>query len=228
MSTIGIITARGGSKGLPRKNITELAGKPLIVHTIEAALRSRELDRCFVSTEDQEIKAVSLMAGAEVIDRPLKLAEDHTLSRDVVLHVLEKLASRGPLPEHFMLLQPTSPLRSSRHIDESIKAFLKKKAGSCVSVCLLRHSPYKSFKLVGQELLPITDWGDLEKPRQQLPHAYRANGAIYLTKCRDFLRDKTFFIKPVLPYVMGERESIDIDCLEDLVLCEKSMKEITY
>lgn len=226
MSIVGIITARGGSKGLPRKNIAELAGKPLIVYTIEAALKSRELDRCLVSTDDPEIKTVSLRAGAEVLDRPSELAQDYILSRDVVLHVLEKLAREGTLPEYFMLLQPTSPLRNSRHIDDSINAFQQKKAGSCVSVCLLPHSPYKSFTLTDQELHPLTDWTDLDTPRQKLPDAYRANGAIYLTNCIDFMREQTFFIKPVIPYVMGEKESVDIDCLEDLVVCEKIIKEI--
>ena len=226
MRIAGIITARGGSKGLRGKNTIYLAGKPLIVHTIEAALNSKLINRCIVSTEDPGIKSVSLSAGAEVLDRPADLAKDNSLSRDVVLHVLRELERDGALPEYFILLQPTSPLRNSDHIDDCISFFMKNKAGSSISVCEPAHSPFKSFKMIGREMYPISDWADLDKPRQELPVAYRPNGAMYLASSAEFMDRKTFFIRPVTPFVMGQRESVDIDNQEDLEMCEKIFEDI--
>ncbi|MBM9513002.1 acylneuraminate cytidylyltransferase family protein [Desulfogranum marinum] len=220
MSIVAIITARGGSKGLIRKNVRKLAGKPLIVHTIEAALQSRYVTTCLVTTEDAEIKQVSLAAGAKVLDRPVELAEDGSLSRDVVLHALQALERQGALPEYFILLQPTSPLRTACHIDACIQQFLAEGGGSCVSVTRSEHSPFKMFQTVQGKLTPLFTWDELDKPRQQLPVTYRHNGAMYLAACRDFIVKKTFFIKPVVPYVMGMAESIDIDSADDLALCE--------
>lgn len=220
MSIVAIITARGGSKGLTRKNVRELAGKPLIVHTIEAALHSSTVTSCLVTTEDAEIKKVSLAAGAEVVDRPAELAEDGSLSRDVVFHVLQTLERQGALPEYFILLQPTSPLRTAYHIDACVQQFLAGGGRSCVSVTPSEHSPFKMFQTLDGELVPLFSWDDLDKPRQQLPLTYRHNGAMYVAASRDFYVERTFFIKPVVPYIMGITESIDIDNAEDLALCE--------
>lgn len=221
MSIVAIITARGGSKGLIRKNVRELAGKPLIAHTIEAALKSELVTDCLVTTEDPEIKKVSLAAGAEVLDRPVELAGDESLSRDVVLHALKGLEQKGRLPEYFILLQPTSPLRTSLHIDACVKQFFEKGGGSCVSVTCSEHSPYKMFHCVQGQLTPLFSWEGLDKPRQKLPVTFRHNGAIYLVASKDFLAEETFFVKPVVPYIMEEADSIDIDSVEDLALCER-------
>ena len=99
-----IITARGGSKGLPRKNILPLAGKPLIAYTIEAALQTGQIESCFVSTEDPEIREISIMYGAKIIDRPKSLATDYSLSQDVIRHTLECLQVKNDLPDYFVLL----------------------------------------------------------------------------------------------------------------------------
>lgn len=225
MEIVGIITARGGSKGLPRKNIRLLDGKPLIVHTINSALVSSRIARCLVSTEDPEIKEISLKAGAEVLDRPHCLASDIALSRDVILDVLRKLDNDNQLPDMFMLLQPTSPLRTAIHIDECIESFLGSKTESAMSVTVAEHHPFKMLKVENDLVQPITKWEDLETPRQKLPIVYRPNGAMYLMGCKTFLTYKRFFIPPVMPFIMQIEDSVDIDCLSDLTLCESILKQ---
>lgn len=225
LSIYAIITARGGSKGIPRKNIRMLSGKPLIAHTILAALRCDKIERCIVSTEDEEIKQISVTWGAEVIDRPVELAGDTILSRDVVKAVLDTLAFQKTLPDYFVLLQPTSPLRTTKHITECIELLLHSKQGKCaVSVTEAEHHPYKSCFIVDGQLQPAYDYSSLEVPRQLLPGAYRPNGAIYLMKSADFLEKCTFFMPPCIPYIMSAQDSVDIDSEIDFLLAEKWMR----
>lgn len=217
---VAIITARGGSKGLPRKNVLPLAGKPLIAHSILAARECRLISRCIVSTEDPEIKQVSLDYGAEVIDRPAELATDLALSADVVRHVLETLASAGRLPDYFVLLQPTSPLRTGTHVTQCLQAFLASSAACTVSVTETEHHPYKDFTLEQGHLHPLFGTEYLSQPRQRLPAVYRPNGAIYAMKSRTFLERHSFFVEPALPYIMENNDSIDIDTGFDLQVAE--------
>ena len=216
-----IITARGGSKGLPGKNLRALKGKPLIAYTIEAALGSPLISQCFVSTEDPEIRRVSEQWGAEVIDRPAALAQDHSTSEEVVRHALETLHGLGRLTEHFMLLQPTSPLRDSADVTNCVRAFFAAKAGSTTSVCEAEHHPYKNFKLNDGRLEPLFDAKSLSSRRQDLPAVYRQNGAMYCMRSLDFLRESSFFLEPVLPFIMPIEKSVDIDTARDLLLCEQ-------
>jgi len=218
---IAIIPARGGSKGLPRKNLRLLAGKPLIAHSILAARECGLISRCIVSTEDPEIKQVSLEYGAEVVDRPADLATDHALSADVVRHVLEKLSETGFQPEYFVLLQPTSPLRTSRHIQQCLQAFLASPSPCSISVTETEHHPYKDFTLDNGFLHPLFGAEYLSQPRQQLPMVYRQNGAIYAMKCRAFLEHNGFFVEPALPFFMAKKDSIDIDSGLDLQAAEQ-------
>ena len=213
---VAIITARGGSKGLPRKNIRQLCGKPLIAHSILAALDCVLIDRCIVSTEDPEIKSVSLQWGAEVVDRPASLATDTSLSRDVVRQVLGELESQQRLPEYFVLLQPTSPLRTAHHLTEAIEQFFASGKASAVSMTEMEHHPYKCFKVTGDEWMPVIDYETREVPRQTLPRMYRPNGAIYLLPSAAFLKEGAFFVPPVHPYIMNRENSIDIDDESDL------------
>lgn len=223
---IAIITARGGSKGLPRKNIRLLDGKPLIAHSILAATRCPHISRCVVTTEDPEIKEVSLQWGAEVIDRPQHLATDTALSRDVVAHVLEELRGRGEFPDYFALLQPTSPLRTEKHLSECIELFLSSDKASAVSVTEAEHHPYKFFKVTdGGEFEPMVDYETLEAPRQLLPKIYRQNGAIYVLASDAFLSGTSFCIPPILPYYMNHETSIDIDNAFDLSVAEMIIKQ---
>ena len=217
---IAIITARGGSKGLPRKNILPLNGKPLIAHSIEAAMNSGKIFRCIVSTEDKEIKEVSLRYGAEVFDRPFDLAADNSKSQDVILNVLTKVFQESDPPKHFILLQPTSPLRTTEHINESIDAYLKSSANSLISVTEAEHHPYRCLRLEEDHLVPLFDLENLNGPRQLLPKIFRQNGAIYIGQIKKFLIHKAFFIPPVVPYYMASGVSMDIDNGDDLLIAE--------
>ena len=222
---LAIITARGGSKGLPRKNLRLLAGRPLISYSIAAALECPGITRCIVSTEDHEIKQVSLRFGAEVLKRPGSLAEDHSLSRDVVRHVLETLQEAGQCPPYFALLQPTSPLRNARHLLQCLDSFFAGEFDSAISVIEAEHHPRKCLSVSEGGLQPLFDIADLDTPRQKLMPAYRQNGAIYIGQVRRFLLDNSFFLPPVMPFVMDRQSSIDIDSEFDLKLAEMLLQE---
>ncbi|UOF91402.1 acylneuraminate cytidylyltransferase family protein [Fodinisporobacter ferrooxydans] len=214
---VAIIPARGGSKGIPKKNLTDLNGRPLISYSIEAALHCPFIHRCIVSTEDEQIKNISLQWGAEVIDRPDSLSTDVSLTQDVVEHVLDVLQQEGELPDYFVLLQPTSPLRNASHIESCIEQFFAHDAACAISVTEAEHHPYKMFFLDDeQSLQPFRDEATLSQPRQLLPKVYRQNGAIYLMNTSLFLEKKSFFAQPAYPFVMSNEESIDIDTKRDL------------
>lgn len=162
MEVLAIIPARGGSKGLPRKNIRPLNGKPLIAYTIEESKKSEYINRIVVSTEDKEIAEVSNKYGAKIIKRPLELAKDNTPTIDVVLHTLDDLKNNEP--DIIVLLQPTSPLRTSQDIDNAIKSFIEQDCDSVVSVCEIEHSPYWSFEIENNNYLkPIFEEKYLKK-----------------------------------------------------------------
>lgn len=217
---LGIIPARGGSKGLPRKNVLPLAGKPLIAHSIDAARGCPLIGGCVVSTEDPEIKAVALAHGAQVIDRPMEFATDTARTHDAVRHVIEILEARDEMPEHIVLLQPTSPLRTAAHLTECIAAYLASGAASALSLTEAEHHPYKDFLIEDGRMRPLFGEDGLERPRQALPKVYRQNGAIYLIAARLFLERNAFYVQPALPYLMPAAASIDIDGALDLALAE--------
>lgn len=220
-----VITARGGSKGLPGKNVSLLNGKPLIAYTIEAALRCPLVDACYVTTEDPVIKKVSLEFGAEVIGRPPELATDTSLSQDAVEHALNTLAEKAELPEFFVLLQPTSPLRTSHHLDECLNAWFATDCVCAVSVTEAEHHPWKMLIEKEGRLQPVIDAGTLESPRQVLPKAVRINGAIYAMRSSLFLKERNFFIEPAMVYMMDKESSLDIDTAMDLFICESILKK---
>jgi len=219
-----IIPARGSSKGLPRKNIRKIYGKPLIAYSIEAATECPGIRHCIVSTEDSEIKQVSLDYGVEVVDRPLELATDSAQTNVVVRHVLETLLQENNLPEYFALLQPTSPLRTAGHIQSCIDAFFNSNAACAMSVTETEHHPYKNFTMENAYLEPLFDAESVEKRRQDLPTIFRPNGAIFLMSSNLFLSKNVFFVQPALPYLMDQEASIDIDNMFDLLLAEFIVK----
>ena len=209
---LGIITARGGSKGLPRKNLKPLCGKPLIAWTIEQALASKYLDKVIVSTEDEEIAEISKQFGAEVpFMRPKELATDEAKSVDVALHSINFLESIG---EHFniiVLLQPTSPLRTPEDIDKAIESFSENSCESLVSVCEAPHSLFWSFDIKGGYLEPFLGKEYLNKRRQDLPKLYLPNGAIYISTKDSIEKNRGFFPDNTHPYLMSPEQSIDVD-----------------
>jgi CMP-N,N'-diacetyllegionaminic acid synthase len=189
----------------------------LIVHTIRAALRCPMLGACYVSTEDREIAEISRASGAEVIDRPSHLAIDTATSVDVALHAVEALAQRGVRPEILVLLQPTSPLRTAEHLAACLKAFLASTAASVVSVTEVEHSPYKMLVTGADGMLaPLFDVPALDRPRQSLTKVFRQNGAIYGVRLPTFVAARSFFVPPVMPFVMSSDASVDIDTVFDM------------
>lgn len=211
-----IITARGGSKGVPRKNIRMVNGLPLIVYSINAALNCRSIDDCFVSTEDKEIKEISLAFGSKVIDRPVDLAGDTATSSDAVAHALQVLKTQDRLPEYFVLLQPTSPLRTAQHLDECLNGFMLSGLKNAVSITEAEHHPWKMIIAGELGFQPVRDLQSLESPRQVLPKAYRINGAIYCMDSELFLEKRSFYIEPAYKYFMSQLDSLDIDSEIDL------------
>jgi CMP-N-acetylneuraminic acid synthetase len=222
-SVVAFITARGGSKGLPRKNLLPLAGKPLIAYTIIAAQQTKVFDEVYVTTDDAEIAAVSRQYGAQIIDRPSELAADAARSEDVITHALSTLDATGQTYDYFVLLQPTSPLRTAQHITECWEQYRNSKARSTVAVTEVEHHPYKDYAVKDGFLQPLFSAHALHQSRHEYPHVVRQNGAIYIMSVADFLDRKTFCIEPVLPYFMSREDSIDIDSIQDLQLAEYSL-----
>ena len=212
-----IITARGGSKGLPRKNVLNLAGKPMIAHTIIAALESQSFEHVFVTTDSREIKEVSLAWGAEVINRPSSLATDNASSIDALEHALTELKRRELLTSEFCLLQPTSPLRKKEHILAALEHYEYKKATTLASIVEFEDSPFKAiYKNNDGSFSPVRRWDDLTSARQQLPKSYKTNGAIYIGNTNKFLLDKQLLSSESYFYEMNKKDSCDIDTKEDL------------
>jgi CMP-N,N'-diacetyllegionaminic acid synthase len=226
-SIVGLITARGGSKGIPGKNIKMVAGKPLIAWTIEAAKASRNLDRVIVSTDDEEISQTALEWGAQVpFIRPAELAQDDSPHIPVMTHAVEWLESHEDFKcDHVLLLQPTSPLRSSQDIDDSIKLALGKDADSVVSVCEAPYHPYLAKNIVDGRLEDFTPPPEGYLARQKLPKSFVNNGAIFLVR-RDILMERqTLYTDRSYAYVMPAERSLDIDTAWDLHLADLILRD---
>ena len=229
---LAIVPARGGSKGLPRKNIKPLAKKPLIAWTINEARKSKYIDRLIVSTDDKEIAEISRKYGAEVpFLRPRELAADNSKSIDVILHALEWLENkRVEIYDLVILLQPTSPLRISKDINNALKLlFSKKEARVIVSVCKAEQPSHWTGTLPANGCMKdFSKDGIRNMSRQELPTFYRLNGAIYLAY-RDYLKEqKSFFGNKTFAYVMPVERSVDIDNEMDFKLAEILKKEIKH
>lgn len=224
MDIISIIPARGGSKGIPRKNIKLLNGKPLIYYSIEASNSCNFISKTFVSTEDDEISEISKKLGSQVIKRPLNLANDKSSSIDVIFHVLDYLEDKNSLPEIFVLLQPTSPLRTSKDITNAIELFKSNECDSLVSVSELNHQSLLNFSLNEGYLVQNTEKEFFNSRRQDLPTYYVLNGAIYITT-PDFIRkNKSFYGDRTIPYLMPKERSIDLDTPLDFKIVDFLMR----
>ena len=224
-SFLGIILARGGSKRLPRKNILELKGKPLIAWTIEAGLKSRYLDKVIVSSDDNEILSVADNYGADTLKRPEYLASDTATSFDAIKHVLECTDDF----DYVVLLQPTSPLRNNYHIDEAIELLGEKRADAIISVCEVDHSPLWSNKLPANGSLEGFLTKEANNRSQELDKYYRLNGAIYICEEERMLKENTLFIKDnIYAYIMDKKYSVDIDNEIDFRLVEILLNENNY
>ncbi|MCB1302840.1 MAG: acylneuraminate cytidylyltransferase family protein [Leptospiraceae bacterium] len=227
MLVLEIIPARGGSKGIPGKNLVSLGGKPLLAWTVEAAIELDRPSRVVVSSDSDEIGRVASRFGAEYLRRPAELARDDSLSIDVLSHAVESL---GPFenPEEviLILLQPTSPFRTTQDIERAVTMIAEQKADAAISVVEPGHSPLKAFITDDRGFLKAAVNPDYPfLPRQKLPQAYMANGAIYALRLDrflfkpGFLTDRTGFI------VMSPEASIDIDSPEDLATARRRVGE---
>ncbi len=213
---LAIIPARGGSKRLPRKNILDLSGRPMISWSIDAGLKSKYIDKVVVSSDDDEILDIAKKFKAETVKRPGELASDIATSNDVVKHTLENIEEH----DYIVLLQPTSPLRNYKHIDEAIKLLEKKRADAIISVCKTDHTPLWSNTLQEDGSLESFIKDEvIDKRSQDLKDYYRLNGAIYICKRDNFLKEETLFLKEnIYAYIMDKESSIDIDEEIDLTI----------
>ena len=224
MNICSIITARGGSKGVPKKNIKLINGKPVIAYSIEESIKSKLIKETYVTTEDKEIVDISEEYGAKIIDRPEELAQDNSTSVDVVLHSLDYLENNNKLPDFFVLLQPTSPLRTKEDIENAINLFIENECDALISVSQLDHSSMMSFEIKDNFLTSNCDEKFLNKRRQDLPKFYCPNGAIYITTPDSLRKNKTFIPKKTIPYVMPQERSVDLDTEFDFKLAEFILK----
>lgn len=215
---LAIIPARGGSKRLPRKNVLDLCGKPLISYTIEAALKSKYIDKVIVSSDDEEILNISKKFGADIIKRPINLANDTATTFDAIKHTIDNVDRY----DYLILLQPTSPLRNEKHIDEAIELLEIKNANAIISVCEMVHSPLWSNTLPKDgNMSNFLKDEILNKRSQDLEKYYRLNGAIYICKTEKLLENKGFFLKDnIFAYKMNKENSIDIDDKIDFIIAK--------
>ena len=219
---LAIIPARGGSKRLPNKNILELAGKPLIAYTIEAAKKSKYIDDIIVSSDSDNILNIAKDYNIKTIKRPDYLASNTAKTIDVIKHVIENIIGEY---DYIVLLQPTSPLRNEKHIDEAIELLNAKEADAIVSVCEMDHSPLWSNTLPASLSMEGFLREEVKNKRSQdLDKYYRINGAIYICKTDELLKQNTLFLdKNIFAYVMNRKSSIDIDDEIDFKLVEVLM-----
>lgn len=215
MAILGLIPARGGSKGIPRKNVRLIAGKPLIVWTIEAALAAKTIDRVVVTTEDPEIAAIARTHGAEVpFLRPAELARDETPGIDPVLHALGLLSGFNAV----VLLQPTSPLRTASDIDAAVALAGMGGGANVVSVTEAPHAGW-SFTMGATGVLEM-DGRDIAVRRQDLPKQFTLNGAIYVSAPEGLRTDRSFLVPGTIGYPMPAERSVDIDTPLDWRIAE--------
>ena len=221
---LAIIPARGGSKRLPNKNVLDLNGEPLLAWSIKAGLRSKYIDKVVVTSDDDEIHRIAKHYGVLSINRPADLSNDTATTFDAIKHAIENLDKH----DYTILLQPTSPLRTEKHIDEAIELLKSKKANAVISVCQTDHSPLWSNTL--DDSLSMKGFLSneiLNKRGQDLEKYYRLNGAIYICQVRKLLEEKSFFLKgKIFAYKMDRESSIDIDEESDFVIAEYYAKKI--
>ncbi len=230
MKILGLITARGGSKGVPFKNIKLLHHKPLIAYTFEAAKQAELLSDIILSTDNEEIIKVANDIGLEVpFVRPLELATDTTSSIDVVIHAINYLESIGKYYDAVCLLQPTSPFRKIGFIDDAINMFLQKDVDCLLSVLQVPHeyNPHWTFEEKGDGKLQIaTGEKEIIKRRQELPKAFFRDGSIYITKTR-VLKEKHSFYGESIGYIESDAEYFcNIDTMKDWELAEKKVIQL--
>lgn len=223
---LAVIPARGGSKGVPRKNIKVLNGKPLIAYTIDEALRSKYIDKVIVSTEDEEIANISNKYGIKMLFlRPKELSQDNTPGIEPILHAVNWFRENGEDFDYVICLQCTSPFRKVHHIDQAIEKLTNEDADSIVSVCESEVSPFWMKTIENGILKDFLNDIPFYSRRQDVPSVYRLNGAIYIAKTEVLIKNKNWYTENTLAYVMDRNSSMDIDDMIDFKFAEFLMKE---
>ena len=210
---------------MPKKNLRLVKGKPLFAYTIEAAADSTVVDMAYLSSDDDEILKLGLAMGAHVLKRPDQAATDTATADDVVSHFIGQLPHELVNEDPYLVyLQPTSPLRTSAHIDNAFKEMASKDGNMVMSVVKLDKTPYKAFSLDSTGLLKsIFSEKHSNANRQDLPVVYYPNGAIYIFQLSEFIKRGYFPSDGSVPFVMAEAESLDIDSEEDILIFEQRL-----
>jgi len=223
---LGIIPARGGSKGIPKKNIISIAGKSLLAWTIEEAKKSRFLNKIVVSSDDPQIISVAEKYNCEIIKRPKRYATDYASSASVIIHALKYLKKEeNYTPDIIVLLQPTSPLRTFVDIDKAIKIFIRKRAEALISITEWDNKCLKCFFMKKGILQGIVNNEFPFMSRQILPKIYIPNGAIYIVLEKKFRKHKKLFLKKTIGFLMDKEKSIDLDSPQDIPFLENILKK---
>ncbi len=219
-SFLAIVPARGGSKRLANKNCLLLDEKPLISYSIDAAKQSKYIDEIIVSTDSEIIAGIAKEMDISVpFLRPDEISQDTSSQIDVVMHTINFLSDVKKEYDYIILLQPTSPFRSGKHIDESIHLLAEEKAQAIVSVCKMEHSPLWCNTLgENNSMDDFLQDNIINKQSQELDSYYNLNGAIYIIETKTFIKEKKFFLKKnIYAYIMNKISSIDIDDEYDLL-----------
>lgn len=229
MKILGLIPARGGSKGIPNKNRKALNGKPLLQYTIEAALNSKLLNRVVFSSEDETLIRLAKSMGAEVpFVRPSNLAEDHSGTLEVVQHALNTLSEKGDVYDAVCLLQVTNPFRTPEFIDTAIEKFKDLNTDTLLSVLKVPHeyNPHWTFKVSEAGHIKLaTGEKEIIKRRQELPIAYHRDGSIYLVKTHTVLSKNSLYGDTIGYIESNPRRHINIDTQEDWEKAEEMMQK---
>ncbi|WP_430408552.1 cytidylyltransferase domain-containing protein [Kordia sp.] len=231
MRILAVIPARGGSKGVPGKNKKLLNGKPLIQYSIDAALQSKYIDEVVVTTDDEEISAISKSLGANVpFVRPKHLAEDTTPTLPVIQHVIAHFEAEGKHFDAICLLQPTSPFRPKGFLDKALQTFKEKQTDALVSVLEVPHeyNPHWTFEANENGILQIsTGKKEIIPRRQELPKAYHRDGSIYITKTNIIQHENSLYGNSLAYVVSDAAYYVNIDTQKDWEKAEQLAKTIT-
>jgi CMP-N-acetylneuraminic acid synthetase len=226
MKILGLIPARGGSKGVKRKNIKLLGTKPLIAYTIETALQSHLIDAVVVSTDDDEIASIARENGASVpFMRPAELATDSSPSIDAIVHSVKMLAEEGF--EAVCLLQPTYPFRALNDVEDAITKFIESKVDTLISMVKVPHEYHPNWVYIAREngcVQLSTGGNEPTSRRQDLKPAYIRDGAIYLTKTSVILANHTLYGRTILPFEMKNSHYVNIDTPTDWERAQKHVE----
>ncbi len=220
MKTLILIPAKAASTRLKHKNMRLLAGKPLISWAIDAAKASGLAANIIVSTEDEQIADYVKTCEVEALIRPEKLAVDPAGVVDVALHALEVLRQQGRSFKTLIILLPTCPFRTAEDIQAAVQLFEEKNGRFLMSVSQYTHTPFAALRINDEQLLNPYFAEYIGKKSQQMPVAYRANGAIHVLDVAAFEEAKSYYAQPLIAYVMPHERSIDIDTEEDLQYAE--------